>query len=122
LKVVDVMSRGKRILRKLCGMVLIAATVGCGGADLNFPPISIEAAKLIKSGTPLAEIEATLGPSHPATAVQEQHLEGVLSKMPPEIRANAERDRSLAWGDNTEFLVVKVNDVGIAWVTAWRSR
>lgn len=103
-------------------MVLIALALGCGEAEVNYPPISIEAAKVIKSGTPLTEIEATLGQSHPATAAQEQQLDGVLAKMPPEIRANAERDRSLAWGDNTEFLVVKVNDAGVAWVTSWRSR
>jgi len=45
-----------------------------------------------------------------------------MDKMPAEVRANAERDETLAWGDDSNFLVVKVNDEGGAWVTAWRSR
>ena len=107
---------------KLWCVVLMAVSLGCSAAEVNYPPISIEAAKAIKSGTALVDIEAALGEAHPATATQEQQLEGVLAKMPPEVRANAERDRSLAWGDNSEFLVVKVNDAGVAWVTSWRSR
>lgn len=103
-------------------VLLVAAVLGCGASEETFPPVDVEAAKSIQSGTPLADIEAKLGASHPATTVQEKQLDGVLEKMPPEIRANAERDRSVAWGDNTEFLVVKVNDAGVAWVTAWRSR
>ena len=98
---------------------VVALIVGCGR---TYPPISIDAAKGIKSGTPLAEIETVLGPSHPPTSTQEQQLDGVLSKMPPDVRANAERDRTVAWGDESDFLVVKVNDKGIAWVTAWRSQ
>jgi hypothetical protein len=45
-----------------------------------------------------------------------------MDKMRAEVRANAERDKTLAWGDDSNFLVVKVNDEGVAWVTAWRSR
>jgi len=76
----------------------------------------------VKSGTPLADIISLLGEPHPATSTQAKQLEGVMDKMPAEVRANAERDETLAWGDDSNFLVVKVNDEGVAWVTAWRSR
>ena len=95
--------------------------LGCG-SDASYPPIDVEAAKSIKSGTPVAEIESLLGASHPATSTQAKQLQGVMSKMPDNIRANAEADTTIAWGDDSNFLVVKVNNEGIAWVTAWRSR
>ncbi len=71
---------------------------------------------------PLADITSLLGEPHPATSTQAKQLVGVMDKMPAEVRANAERDKTLAWGDDSNFLVVKVNDEGVAWVTAWRSR
>ncbi len=102
-----------------CWIVLVVAlAVGCAK---TYPAISIDAAKEIKSGTPLAEIESVLGPSHAPTSTQLRQLDGTMSRMPPDIRANAERDRAVAWGDDSSFLVVKVNDKGIAWVTAWHS-
>ena len=104
--------------RKHSLVLCLAFVVGCG---TTYPPVSMDVAKTVKSGTPLAEIESILGPSHAPTSTQLKQLEGVMSKMPPQVRANAERDRAVAWGDDNAFLVVKVNDEGIAWVTAWRS-
>ena len=106
------------LTRKHWLVLCLTLLVGCG---TTYPPVSMEAAKTIKSGTPLTEIENLLGPSHAPTSTQLKQLEGVISKMPPQVRANAERDRAVAWGDDNSFLVVKVNDEGIAWVTAWRS-
>ncbi len=68
------------------------------------------------------DVTSLLGEPHPATSTQAKQLVGVMDKMPAEVRANAERDKTLAWGDDSNFLVVKVNDEGVAWVTAWRSR
>ncbi len=108
------------MITRYCWIILVAAMlIGCGK---TYPAISIDSAKDIKSGTPLAEIESILGQSHPPTSTQLRQLDGVLSKMPPKVRTNAERDRAVAWGDDNRFLVVKVNDEGIAWVTAWRSQ
>ena len=104
--------------RKHWLVLCLTLMVGCGS---TYPPVSIDVAKTVKSGTPLVEIESLLGPSHAPTSIQMKQLEGVMSKMPPQVRANAERDRAVAWGDDSAFLVVKVNDEGIAWVTAWRS-
>jgi len=99
----------------------VAVLLGCGPAPI-FPPVDIDAAKSIASGTPLADIERVLGESHPATSTQAKQLDEVMSRMPPEVRSRAQRDTTLAWGDDTNFLVVKVNAEGVAWVTAWRSR
>ena len=99
----------------------VAVLLGCGPAP-TFPPVDIDAAKSIASGTPLADIERVLGESHPATSTQAKQLDEVMSRMPPEVRSRAQRDTTLAWGDDTNFLVVKVNAEGVAWVTAWRSR
>lgn len=108
------------MIAKYHWMILAAALmVGCGQ---TYPAISIDAAKEIKSGTPLAEIESLLGQSHTPTSKQLRQLDGVLSKMSPNVRRNAERDRAVAWGDESDFLVVRVNDKGIAWVIAWRSK
>ena len=63
-----------------------------------------------------------VGEPHPATSTQAKQLEGVMGRMPAEVRANAKRDETLAWSDDSNFLVVKVNDEGVAWVMAWRSR
>lgn len=102
-------------------MLGFALLLGCG-PGVTYPPVDIEAAKGIKSGTPLADIESLLGEAHPATSTQAKQLDGVMGKMPAGVRENAERDTTLAWGDDTNFLVVKVNQEGVAWVTAWRSR
>ena len=109
------------ILIRFLALLVCVGLLGCGST--TYPPIaSIEAARAVKSGTPLADITSLLGEPHPATSTQAKQLVGVMDKMPAEVRANAERDKTLAWGNDSNFLVVKVNDEGVAWVTAWRSR
>ncbi|MGV3484699.1 MAG: hypothetical protein ACO1RT_09805 [Planctomycetaceae bacterium] len=98
---------------------LVAAIGGCGPAE--YPEVSMDAARQVKSGMPLQDVVSTLGEPHPPTARQAQQLDEVVSKMPDAIRANAQKDESLAWGNDNGFLAVKVNDKGIVWVTAWHS-
>lgn len=98
----------------LCSMI-----GGCASTD--HAPISMDAARTIKSGTPLADIAKILGEPHAPTALQAAHLQDVVLKMPGPMQTNAAKDQSLAWGNDSGFLAVKVNDEGIAWVTALRS-
>ena len=77
--------------------------------------------KEIKSGTRLDDIKKQLGEPHAPTSKQVQHLDDTISKMPEPMRSNAEKDTSLAWGNDANFLAVKVNEERIAWVTTWRS-
>lgn len=101
--------------------ILLCALLVAGCARPEYSPVSMDAARAVKSGTPLVEVVSALGEPHPPTPTQASHLEGVVSKMPALIRANAQQDKSLAWGNDTAFLVVKVNDQGVVWVTAMRS-
>ncbi len=105
--------------RLFAGLLLVTLVVGCG--QTTYPPVSKEAAQAIKSGTPLDEIVEKLGEPHPPTAEQARHLSETITRMPEPMRTNAQKDKSLAWGDEKAFLAVKVNDKGIVWMTAWRS-
>src|SRR5690606_8974612 len=104
--------------RLFAGLLLATLVMGC--TSPTYPPVSQEAARAIKSGTPLDEIVQKLGEPHPPTTEQARHLNETITRMPEQMRANAQKDKSLAWGDDKAFLAVKVNDKGIVWVTAWR--
>jgi hypothetical protein len=105
---------------KLCALLVLLVGL-CGCSQTVYPAIASDLAQGIKSGTPLSEIEKLLGEPHAPTSAQERSLSETLARMPDAIRKNAERDKSLAWGNDEAFLVVKVNAEGIAWATAWRS-
>lgn len=101
-------------------IVLFAALViGCSAK--TYPPVSMDAAKAVKSGTPLDEVVKSLGEPHPPTAKQAAQLNEMISKMPEPMRTNGQNDKSLAWGDDKGFLAVKVNDKGAVWITTWAS-
>ena len=106
-------------LRYLSLLLLTALVVGC--AAKTYPSVSMDAAKAVKSGTPLDEVVKTLGEPHAPTSKQASSLNEVISKMPEPMRTNAKNDKSLAWGDDKDFLAVKVNDKGVVWVTTWAS-
>ena len=106
-------------MRKFICLVSVALVTMIGCAR-EYAPISASVAKDIKSGVALAEIKKQLGEPHAPTSVQSQHIANVVKNMPEPMKSNAEKDRSLAWGNDSTFLVVKVNDKDIAWVTAWR--
>lgn len=100
--------------------------VGCNSGEhapisVEHAPISIEVAKGIKSGTSLEDIKKILGEPHAPSSIQANHLSGMIGKMPEPMRTNASKDKSIAWGNDAEFLVAKVNDKEIVWVTARRS-
>lgn len=103
--------------RNVTLLTLVMILLGCQAK--NYPPVSPNA-KEIKSGVSLDEIKKQLGEPHPPTAAQAKLLATSISKMPEQLRSNAEQDQSLAWGNDSAFFVVKVNDRGVAWVTAWR--
>lgn len=105
--------------RIFAGLLLVTLVVGCG--PRAYPPISPEAAQTVKSGAALDEIVQSLGEPHAPTSKQARHISDVVAKMPEPMRTNAQKDKSLAWGDDKAFLVVKVNDKGTVWVTAWSS-
>jgi hypothetical protein len=98
-------------------LILLLAPVGC--QTQSYPPVS-SAAKEIKSGVSLDEIKKQLGEPHTPTAVQAKQIADSISNMPEPMRTNAQKDKSLAWGNDSAFFIVKVNDKGIAWVTSWR--
>ena len=101
-------------------IVLLASLIlGCGQTE--YPPVSSDLAREVKTGTPLAEVKKVLGEPHPPTSVQQKRLDQIVSRMREPTRSNAQRDKSLAWGNDNDFLVVKVNDKGIIWVKAWQS-
>ncbi len=107
-------------MTKLALLFLFGCCCLLGCSAKEYPAISAADAKQIKAGGSLSDIETKLGAPHSPTATQAKHLADVVSKMPEPMRANAEKDKSLAWGNDSTFLVVKVNDKGVAWVTAWR--
>lgn len=100
-------------------VVLGLPVLGCGRTE--YPPVSVDLARAVQSGTPLVEVEKVLGEPHPPTAVQEKRLEKIVSKMREPTRSNAQQDESLAWGNDNDFLAVKVNDKGIMWVKVGQS-
>lgn len=104
-----------------CFLVALSISMISGCSPAEYPPISMDAVKGIRSGTPLEDVVKILGEPHSPTPVQASHLEEVIAKMPEAVRANAQKDQSHAWGNDRGFLVVKVNDQGIVWVTASRS-
>lgn len=106
------------MLTRYCSTLLIlaCALMGC---SRNYPPVAATA-KEIKSGVSLEEIKKQLGEPHSPTAAQAKQLADVISHMPEPMRTNAQKDKSLAWGNDSAYFVVKVNDKGIAWVTSWR--
>ncbi len=104
--------------RRILLICVLALSVGC--SQVEYPPIQSGVAKEFKSGTPLSEIVETLGEHHPPTAAQREAIAGVIERMPAKIKANAEADETIAWGDNTSFLVGKVNSKGVVWALAWR--
>jgi hypothetical protein len=97
-------------------LVLLFTFAGCAK---DYAPVPASA-KEIKSGVPLDEIKKQLGEPHAPTAAQAKQLEDIISHMPEPMRTNAQKDKSLAWGNDRAFFVAKVNDKGIAWVTSWR--
>lgn len=107
----------KMFSRFVCLLMLAMVVLGC--QTKNYPPVS-PAAKDFRSGVSLDEIKKQLGEPHTPTAAQAQVLADSIAKMPEPMRSNAQKDKSLAWGNDSAFFVVKVNDQGVAWVTAWR--
>jgi hypothetical protein len=99
--------------------VLLVVCMCLAGCSKSYAPVSTSA-KDIKSGVSLDEIKKQLGEPHAPSAAQAKQLEEVISHMPEPMRTNAQKDKSLAWGNDSAFFVVKVNDKGIAWVTSWR--
>lgn len=100
-------------------VLLVSLVLGCGRTE--YPPVSVDFARAVETGTPLAEVKKVLGEPHPPTSVQEKRLEEIVSRMRAPTRSNAQRDESLAWGNDNDFLAVKVNDNGIIWVKVWQS-
>jgi hypothetical protein len=92
---------------------MASLVLGCGRTE--YPPISIDVAREVETGTPLAEVKKVLGEPHPPTSMQEKRLDEMVSRMLEPTRSKAQGDESLAWGNDNEFLVVKVNDQGIIW-------
>lgn len=94
--------------------------VGCS-SEKEYPPVDVEFAKAVKSGTPVSEITAALGEPHPPTARQQERISTLISRMREPTRSNAQQDETLAWGNDSAFLVAVVNDKGVAWALAWHS-
>lgn len=107
------------MVNQYCSLLLALGVFVIGCQSQTYSPVS-PVAKEIKSGTPLEEIKEQLGEPHAPTSLQARHVNDVVSKMPEPMRSNAQKDKSLAWGNDSAFFIVKVNDRGIAWVTAWR--
>lgn len=102
-------------------LLLVLICIFFQGCTQNRPSISIEIAKNIKSGQSLQEIKTQLGEPHAPTSKQAEHLAGIISHMPDQMKTNAQADQSLAWGDDENFFVAKVNSSGIAWIVGWQS-
>lgn len=100
-------------------LVLFLALLGCGKPQAT--PISIDDAKAIKSGSSLSDVNAVLGEPHEPTSIQMNAIESTIARMPPAMKANADKDRRLAWGNDDAFLVAVVNDQDVAWVVSWQS-
>jgi len=107
------------MFNRFCPILLMLLLVVVGCQAKSYPPV-LAAAKEIKSGVSLDDIKKQLGEPHSPTSAQAKQLADVISNMPEPMRTNAQKDKSLAWGNDSAFFVAKVNDKGIAWVTSWR--
>ncbi len=107
------------MFNRFCSILLAVSLITLGCQAQSYAPVS-PAAKEIKSGVPLDEIKKQLGEPHAPTSVQAKQIAESISKMPEPMRTQAQNDRTLAWGNDSAFFVIKVNDKGIAWVTSWR--
>lgn len=103
-------------------LIIISILIGCGAKEepKEYPPISMEAAREFQAGAEVEAITAELGEPHPPTPAQASHMATMIRKMPSDMQKNAEKAKTLAWGNDEKFLVVKVGDDGVAWVTSCR--
>jgi hypothetical protein len=100
-------------------LYLLAVLAGCAKVD-EYDAVDRELAASIKPSSLLADAEKSLGQPHAPSPAQTKSLAETLQRMPAQIRQNAEADRTLAWGNDHDFLVVKVNEQGTIWVVTTR--
>ena len=100
-------------------MYLLAVLGGCAKVE-QYDAVDRELAASIKPSSLLADAEISLGQPHSPSQAQIKSLSETLQRMPAQIRQNAEADRTLAWGNDHDFLVVKVNEQGTIWVVTTR--
>lgn len=91
--------------------------IGCTAGSV-LPPVDRTLAESIETGSQLADAESVLGPAHAPSSAQKKQIAGVLSRMREQTRQDAERDKTLAWGNDEASLVVKVNAEGVIWVVS----
>ena len=96
-----------------CGVVAFS---GCGDAAQSALPVTREQVAEIKAGMTLAEIEAKLGPSYPATRAQTARLNEMTSRMPAQIRESAMNGTDRAWGNEQGWLAGRMNEKNQVWM------
>lgn len=99
-------------------MSLAACLVGC--QEKQYDAVDRALAEKVRAPAQLADVERELGPAHEPTRAQVACMQERVVKMPDQMRKNAEADKTLAWGNDRGFLVVKVNPEGNIWVTSYQ--
>lgn len=99
-------------------ILLAVALVGCQGEQ--YDPVDRAIAEKVQAPALLVDVERELGPAHEPTRAQMECIQEVVQRMPERSRRDAEADRTLAWGNDRGFLVVKVNSKGTVWVASSR--
>lgn len=112
-------------VRLLCSFLAISLailfTTGCSQSRSPLDMSLIQEFTTSEKAT-LAQIETKLGPGKPLTSLQQRHLENsLLKRMPDKVRANAQKDKQLSWGDDSAFFIAIVNEEGIAWAKCHHS-
>lgn len=104
--------------RSIAALLLAVVLLGC--QDKQYDPIDRALAEKFQAPALLGDVERELGPGHEPTQAQMDCIQEVVQRMPERMRRDAEADRTLAWGNDLGFLVVKVNSKGTIWVASNR--
>lgn len=92
---------------------------GCGAKEKAWPPIKREDMAKVKAGMALSEIEAILGPSHPASSAQTKSLDGAFAQIPEQVRKSpAAGSTDLAWGASDAWVAARVSADKMAWLVS----
>ena len=87
----------------------ILSSSGCFGDSNAWPAIKPEDTGKVKAGMTLSEIEAVLGPGHPASREQCKSLDALYEQIPQQFRNTAPADSTdLAWGKSDAWVAARI--------------
>jgi hypothetical protein len=109
-------------------LIVLSSLAGCE-AESGSPvepetgtPVSQAEAAKVKSGMTRAAIEAVLGPGHPASSMQREHLDKFAEQIPAQARATMTgQSTDIAWGNSKGWLAARFSPDNHSWLVTWES-